>query len=255
MKNFNNYTTDFSARNAYWLARSSEIVYMDQANADIALIDLGMTKRVFIDRQDTQAFIALDEDKMIISVRGTDSLADAMTNIKFSLIDSVGGKVHEGFNIAAKHIWKDIVKLVRENNEKTLWITGHSLGAGIATIITAKLVQENHEFVNGLYTFGQPRTGNRQFAKNFNRTFGRCTFRYVNNNDVVTRTPFRAMKYRHIGTLQYFDESGKLHNKISWWMRLLDRLHGRVDDLFVRGLDGWKDHAISNYVDITSKMI
>lgn len=51
----------------------------------------------------------------------------------------------------------------------------------------------------GLYTFGQPRTGDREFARKPDADFEQQTFRYVNNNDIVTRVPFRAMNYSHVG--------------------------------------------------------
>ena len=255
MKDFDNRTKKFSATNAYWLAMCSRLAYAERDNIEESLEREGMTLLGFFDEDNTQAFIAQDAEKMIISVRGTDGLADAMTDINVDLVDGVGGQVHEGFNLSASRLWKFVMSAVRERGNRSLWITGHSLGAGIATILTARLVQQKDEPVNGLYVYGMPRSGDKKFAKNFNNSFGDQTFRFVNNNDVVTRTPFRSMGYRHIGEFVYFDEHGAVRSDIGWWEKLLDRISGRWNDLFELGTDGIKDHGVDEYVDRTGRMI
>ena len=78
------------------------------------------------------------------------------------------------------YVWRDIWQFIfKQRKGRALWITVHSLGAALATLAVAKLRLEKDEPVNGLYTFGQPRTGDRDFAKNFNADFGNQTFRYV----------------------------------------------------------------------------
>ncbi len=253
MKNFNNKTMSFSASNAYWLAWCSRLAYYNRDKIQDDLAKENMRLVVFFDEDNTQAFVCADADKMIIAVRGTDGLADAMTDINVDLVDGVGGQVHEGFNTSASRLWKTIMSVVRHRGSRSLFITGHSLGAGIATILTARLVQQKDEPVNGLYTFGQPRTGDKKFARNFNNSFENA-WRFVNNNDVVTRTPFRSMGYSHIGNLMYFDEYGQVRPDIGWWEKLLDRITGRFHDLFARGTDGIKDHAVAEYVDRTGRM-
>ncbi len=255
MKNFDNRTTKFSPHNAYWLAWSSRLVYRAMDGIKEELESEGMRLIEFFDEQNTQAFIAADADKMIISVRGTDGLADAMTDINVDLVDGVGGRIHDGFNTSASRLWPVIWSYVKNRGNRSLWLTGHSLGAGIATILTARLVQQKDEPVNGLYTFGQPRTGDRKFARNFNHEFLDRTFRFVNNNDIVARTPFRSMGYAHVGKCMYFDEYGIFRTDLAWWEKLLDRINGRFQDLFERGTDGIKDHSVDDYLDRTGKMI
>ena len=255
MKNFDNITVKFSARNAYWLAWCSKLAYYSRETIKERLESEDMRLLKFFDDQNTQAFICADDDKMIIAVRGTDGLADAMTDINVDLVDGVGGRVHEGFNTSASRLWKTIMSYVKHRENRSLFITGHSLGAGIATILTARLVQQKDEPVNGLYVYGMPRAGDKKFARNFNETFAEQTFRFVNNNDIVTRTPFRSMGYSHVGKLIYFDEHGNPRPDIGWWEKLLDRISGRFHDLFERGTDGIKDHGVAEYVDRTGRMI
>lgn len=101
--------------------------------------------------------------------------------------------------------------------------------------------------MNGLYTFGQPRTGDTEFAGAFNTAFGSQTFRFVNNNDLVTRIPPRALGFSHVGRLRYFDVDGGLHGEMDWWYRFMDRVKGRLEDFveileFDLPFDGIEDH-------------
>lgn len=255
MKNFENRTTKFSAHNGYWLAWCSRLAYRSKAGIKDELETEGMKLIEFFDEDNTQAFIATDDEKMIISVRGTDGLADAMTDINVDLVDGVGGRVHEGFNASASRLWKTVWNHIAQRGTRSVFLTGHSLGAGIATILTARLVQQKDEPINGLYTYGQPRTGDKKFARNFDQSFGDKTFRFVNNNDIVTRTPFRSMGYAHIGKCMYFDEYGLFRTDLAWWEKLLDRINGRIQDLFELGTDGVKDHSADDYLDRTGKMV
>jgi triacylglycerol lipase len=255
MKDFKNKAMEFSATNAYWLAWCSRLAYKDSEDIEEALNSNDMDLFGCFDEKNTQAFIAFDDDKMIVSVRGTDGLADAMTDLNVDLVDGVGGRVHDGFNTSASRLWRFVWNAVRNRGNRSLFLTGHSLGAGIATILTARLVQQKDEPVNGLYVYGMPRAGDKKFARNFNASFGTQTFRFVNNNDVVTRTPFRSMGFAHVGLFIYFDEHGNVRSDIGWWEKLLDRISGRWHDLFELGTDGIKDHGVDEYVDRTGRMI
>ena len=102
--------------------------------------------------------------------------------------------------------------------------------------------------MHGLYTFGQPRVGGKTFARNFDLDFKSRTFRFVNNNDVVTRVPTRAMGYRHVGQVLVFDSSGKLQTDLHFWNTFVNRIVGRIEDLGKPGTDGIKDHSMARYV-------
>lgn len=248
---FNNETEVFSGKNANLLAAVSQAEYItDGVEATRAFEAMGFEEVKFFDVQNTHAVIAADKDTIVLAFRGTENLADAMTDLDIDLVAGAGGKVHEGFSIALNFVWREIWNYIKTQRKgRTLWVTGHSLGAALATLAVAKLRLEKDEPVNGLYTFGQPRTGDREFAKNFNADFGEKTFRFVNNNDIVARVPFRSMHYSHVGTFKYFDEGGGFHHHMAWWKRLLDRVNGRLQDILERGTDGVKDHSIDEYVN------
>jgi hypothetical protein len=81
-----------------------------------------------------------------------------------------------------------------------IWLTGHSLGAALAT-----LAADRFQDVQGLYTFGSPRVGDRQFQKNFQLR----AYRVVNGDDIVARVPPKGI-YRHVGALKFIDHQGRI---------------------------------------------
>lgn len=248
---FEENTKDYSSQNAYWLGRASQVAYKQPEEARSELASWGLDEFRYFDRLNTQAFIAGNSKILLLAFRGTENLRDWMTDMNIKLIDELGGKVHKGFLYGLEDVWGDIWKIIRtQRKQRPLWITGHSLGAALATLAVARL-REKGEPVSGLYTFGSPRVGDHKFAKKFNADFSSQTFRYVNNNDVVARVPF--LGYCHVGTFKYFDENGNQRDGISWWNLLQDRIKGRIKDLFEPGTDGIKDHSITNYVICLNK--
>lgn len=213
---------------------------------------------------DVQGFVAGDSKKIIIAFRGSESLGDWKTNADFFkerwAEESGSGKVHGGFYDALSAIWEGLVGEIRHlrTNEQSIWLTGHSLGGALAIIAAATLhVQKakNGFETNGVYTFGQPRVGDADFADFYDSRLGNKTYRVVNNNDIVTRIPQQSMGYSHADRLLYFSEEGKLYSddELSWWARFWDRVRGRLDDLLEPGLDGIKDHSRHVYQELSEK--
>lgn len=240
-------TRDYSRLNAYWLGQAALLTYQDEAGVRSQVEAWGLNDLSFFNQQETQAFIAGNEAVLILAFRGTTNLTDWMTDADIDLVGGPGGRVHEGFNVALNVVWREIWSVIREQRTgRALWVTGHSLGAALATLAVAKLRLEKDEPVNGLYTFGSPRAGDRDFARAFDADFERQTFRYVNNNDIVTRVPFRALHYSHVGTFKYFNNRG-VQQEISWWDKIVDRVEGRIQELLEPGLDGIEDHNMTLY--------
>jgi triacylglycerol lipase len=175
-----------------------------------------------------------------------------MTDAKIRQVRGFGGKVHRGFNGALGKVWggrKGIVRTVKGflDNGQTLWVAGHSLGAALAALAVTASGKEGL-VINGLYTFGMPRVGNKAFARRFDKKFRRRTFRFVNNNDLVTRIPLGVLQYKHVGRLMYLDHRGRLRSGIGLGRKILDRIRGRIDDFLKPGTDGFKDHAMGRYI-------
>ncbi|MEM1135680.1 MAG: lipase family protein [Bacteroidota bacterium] len=245
----------FETKNATSLAKAANIVYLDWDSADTEIKVAGFKQFKYFDREGTQAFVAANEKHVVVAFRGTEAnqLEDIITDLKVHFTPTKYGKLHSGFYHATKIVIDEICDTVAafRNQHQSLWITGHSLGAALATIAIAFL-QDAKQYVNGLYTFGQPRVGDEAFAEKFNIRFKNRTFRIVNNSDIVTRVPMRSLGYSHIGTHIYLDNEEALHidKNLTWWFGFTDRIKGRIETFKNTGFDDVSDHAMDNYLGI-----
>lgn len=120
--------------------------------------------------------------------------------------------VHAGFSDAlGLHLDSDspfteIVKMLNELYQKQprkIWVTGHSLGAALASVFTAQLLVEKDPLLQklgGVYTYGQPRCGNEAYCDLFSEIEHKgIIFRVENKKDIVTRIPMKLLSYRHHG--------------------------------------------------------
>ncbi len=261
---FHSNASKFNLKNALRLAEASELAYCkSQAKIKKQVIDKwGFADCKVIENKDTELFIASSDDVIVIAFRGTDSIKDWITDIKARKVRGSFGYVHRGFSKALEYVWDDIVSTLKKvlTNSQPIWITGHSLGGALATLVMAQLLQKKHIETKGLYTFGQPRVGTVTFARNFNALFKHRSFRIVNNEDIVTRVPPRAANYDHIGKDVYFDNDGKIHRDARWGKRLLDRYMSSTERAMNRYYElkkdcpnSLEDHSLKLYIKIIKK--
>lgn len=245
-------TAKYDPENALALGRLARLAYEPEKEIGRQCRAWGLSNWRFLEWKETQAFVAGNEDMVAVAFRGTEpaKLQDWVTDASLDFANGPFGRVHGGFYRAVRSIWTPLIEAIAEfqgDTGRSLWFTGHSLGAALATLAAAML-REQDKPVWGLYTFGQPRTGDRDFERTFNQDFKSRCFRFVNNNDLVTRVPLRTMGFSHVGSFLYFDAAGELHDDLGWWYRFLDGVKGRVEDLGRLGPDVLKDHSMDNYV-------
>jgi triacylglycerol lipase len=240
-------------QNASLLAYAAESAYdHPQAIESLARDEWECDDFDFFDDNDTQAFVASDEAAIVVCFRGTetDRLCDWLTDADISLVPGpLEGRVHGGFYDALSDVWHVVDRAVRQldrQQRKSLWITGHSLGGALASLAAARWLNSGRP-VQGLYTFGQPRTGDRTFARNFNFAIKGSAFRFVNNSDLVARIPPRSLGFHHTGTFKYFTEDGHFEENFTWWQAFLDRWTFRFDWLLGTAFDSVDDHSMSTY--------
>ena len=158
-----------------------------------------------------------DYKKYIISFPGTRNsvleLLNEALNIKLVNYNNVdnGIKVVNYFNkvmIELKEIifTPDVVKDITEHPNYQFIAIGHSLGGAVATLVLYDAVNKGYVDSNVnepvLITFGQPRTGNEKFVKDFNIKI-KNVFRVVRDGDIVTSLPYSLISnpYIHLGGL------------------------------------------------------
>ncbi len=207
------------------------------------------------DKRGAQAYGAIQDDIIFLAFRGTEpsEVNDIAADLKAWHREAVlHGSVHAGFADEIDKLWFDIRFWLKEYAEydpdhedkgynKRIYVTGHSLGAAMATIATSRLP---HDTV--CYNFGSPRVGDSEFADRFD-TIYEC-HRFVNNNDAVCQVPLYAMGFRHIGNLHYINTYGFIR-KMTKWQRWKDRWRGRWFALKKwQAFDGFYDHSMGLYV-------
>lgn len=252
-------TTRYRPQNAYWMARISKLAYVAKSGSKVpdeaAIIkelrtwDNNFTDVKGFSRHSSQSFVARHEDMVVAAFRGTDQWADWLDNLNLPSVHRPMGRVHRGFQLALDDVWPDMLKAIDKftDNGQSLWITGHSLGGALATLAAAERIDGDQPFF-GVYTYGQPRCGDRDFARHFNIEAKHRFFRFQNNNDIVSRIPQRLMGYSHLGTILYIDVNKKLNTDIAWWYRFTDRIRGDWQAMTDSGVDWLEDHKMQNYV-------
>jgi triacylglycerol lipase len=229
------------------LAEVSLIAYLQTPECRAAGGKLGLNKGKFFSCGGAQAYWFQTDFDSIVVFRGTephewdDIKADA--NAITAVAETVG-RVHRGFKAEVDALWPTIEQSL-EDNDKPLWFTGHSLGGAMATISASRcLLSYIKSEPEEQHTFGSPRIGCRKYT-------GYATvkhFRWVNNNDIVTRVPPIWLGYRHGGIEMYLNRYGRL-SKITGWRRWSDRLKGFLGGLRTGRIDPLSDHSMFEYID------
>lgn len=237
---FSAHDTRWNEHNALALAYASDLAYKTPDVIRQVGPLCGFPRVSVIAVREVQAIVLGGETGIILAFRGTrpDQLLDWVTDAYATQAPfgacfqgpTVGG-THQGFTLALLRVWPQILRDVAAFQDKAqpLWITGHSLGGALAALAAAAFTFVQRMPVNGLHTFGQPRVGDLTFTALLDGHLGGVYYRFVNDEDIVTRIPPRVIPlpptfYAHAGQTMYFDGSGVLHTSESWWNSFLLRI-------------------------------
>lgn len=210
---------------------------------------------------DTQAFVMADRRIVITAFRGTEPrvLKDWLSDAGIVPVDGPNGigRIHRGFGRALACVYDELKRTILgfADSGQSLWYTGHSLGAALAALMARQLQLETGRVPGGIYTFGQPRIGNADFAAAFDSDLKSVSFRLVNHEDIVPRLPPEALGYDHAGTLRYFDADGGLGDELLPRQKLRDRLVGDDGDTGGQRLEGFEDHGIGQYLKRLERLL
>ncbi|MEO8604625.1 MAG: lipase family protein [bacterium] len=141
------------------------------------------------------AFIATSGDAIYVVFRGTKTISEWISDATFTQqpFAPVGGtaKTETGFTVIYDSINAAIIDeveaLAASGAYTTLYITGHSLGAALATLAVPDLARATRFDTPILYNFASPRTGNPDFAVAVDAL--PTSWRIANTNDEVPKLP------------------------------------------------------------------
>ena len=164
---------------------------------------------VYNDTYDTHGFVGYSTKKKQIYtiLRGTNSFINWMDDLDIKLINysyptsinniCIDCKVHQGFYLYAMSVYYDIytaIKTIHSTHPTyELIFSAHSLGSSI--IFIALQIQldidintyHNNKHNYHIITFGSPRLGNKEFAKNISPLIN--NMRFTHNRDIVPHMP------------------------------------------------------------------
>jgi hypothetical protein len=151
---------------------------------------------------DAEAVVFSNDKIVVVDFRGSEGpeentvsgLKDWVAtdfNFGFTKLDGYGSHaaVHTGMWNAASRIYRAVKDEVARQGgkDKKVWITGHSLGGGMAGVFAARYLKDGGK-VQGLVTFAAPRIGNGDF-NDFIASRAKTVQRWVHKNDIIPMLP------------------------------------------------------------------
>ena len=242
------------------------------------------------DGTDTLAFVAAAEQRAFVVFRGTRDLRNWITNLdcrrvkinaetlksenlkssrgfSFSASQHFSPEVHAGFQRALDSVWEPLAERIEvmAAGKRDLFFAGHSLGGALAMLAAArlncevgsvnsendlKLQTSNFKLQTWLYSFGQPRVGNRAWARWYDSLLHSRSFRIVHAEDVVARMPWLLGRFRHAGTEVFYDALGVKHIDWPCWAKAPSDAAGLWREWSRGQIALLGDHHVSTYVDL-----
>ncbi|MBO9130939.1 lipase family protein [Bacillus sp. 165] len=147
-------------------------------------------------------FILESEESIIVAFRGTQSdpdwIADSLITQREYPYTANSGNVHSGF-LSIYETCRDTIMeaLVKLPSNKTLLVTGHSLGGALAVLhmLDARVNTSFNNYI--MYSFAGPKVGDLAFKNYYNLQVAN-SYRFVNLFDVVPLLPPRKISLEKI---------------------------------------------------------
>ncbi len=189
----------------------------------------------------------------VITVRGTANLKNVLEDADYVTMKNhkLDIRVHKGFNDDTTKLYADVSPHL--NKQQPVYVTGHSLGAAISTLLMMYLHKDGFKLEHSI-NFGQPKVTNKSGVEHYD--FLPLT-RIVDKNDVVPLVPPITLLdslhgiYEHLGNevillegehFVYLDEHNAERESVgSFWENI--------------GNESIEDHFMDNYLaNIASKV-
>lgn len=153
---------------------------------------------------------------VFIAFRGSANIQNWIDNIQISKISpyndtsiEVSKGFYKAYNTIKPELFDNLPSLVDKYNTRRLLITGHSLGAAMATLMSYDIITmfPTYELLY-VFTFGSPRVGNSAFSSSFNNYSKRIThYRVTHYHDIVPHVPEEFLGYLHVSNEIWYNEN------------------------------------------------
>lgn len=157
---------------------------------------------------------------LFVGFRGSSNIQNWLDNLQIKQITPYDDKiiaVDDGFykiySALKDDLYTHLNKFVTKYNTNDVLLTGHSLGAAIATLFAFDFCYYTQPYrVYSLITFGSPRVGNDQFSSYMSECSISST-RVTHYYDVVPHVPEELLGYKHISHEIWYDKSNTLYTE------------------------------------------
>lgn len=208
-------TVEQLKQNALDSGYSSVILIKDRASS--AVLKTANDKSDIHSRGKPRVAIVADDEKIVVSFRGTGDGNDAMTDAKFfqqprqdsepwlagtpgieeqkyhsGFSDLLFSKSHQSTHHLQAQVTRALRQLVKENPKRKIYFVGHSLGGAMAEISAKSLADQypkTAKRIAGVVTFGAPKIGNQAYVDSYNTQLKNKTIRVRNKYDPVPSMP------------------------------------------------------------------
>jgi hypothetical protein len=190
---------------------------------------------------------------LVVVIRGTQGIWEWIQDARFLKVTCPlaqdAGQTEDGFTAVYQSLAVGGVSLLNYLKAitpppATLTITGHSLGAALATLLAYDLAV-NSGFTNpSVVTFASPQMGDLQFVETYNNEVP-DTWRIANFIDPVPGLPGAHWGYDHVDQLVRVNSLGKAKpwpnctHALNTYLYLLDQLRGGAAFQLDPGCAGW----------------
>ncbi|KAA6409823.1 MAG: hypothetical protein FRX48_06435 [Lasallia pustulata] len=168
-------------------------------------------------KTDDTGFIAIDKlhKVIVLAFRGSRSKKNWFADLDITRRSTDlchGCRVHEGFwkswTEAAPVVIPKIQEAVVKYPDYGVVVTGHSLGAAVATLAAAGIRKLDRHLADKteLYTFGSPRVGDETTAEFLTRQSNK-SYRVTAVNDFIPRLPGKILHYKHMSPEYWIDKN------------------------------------------------
>ena len=169
----------------------------------LRIVGYGRVEYFSGEQEKGHALAALNSDgsEALLAFRGTRPTAFKDIELDLELLRSSwpeGGSAHHGFIVQFQELRGALMQWRERVGRLPLLISGHSLGAGLATLGATLLKPCT------LVTLGSSRVGDADFVSLLSDI---PVHRFVNCCDVITRLP-KMLGYAHVGPARYIDRNG-----------------------------------------------
>jgi pimeloyl-ACP methyl ester carboxylesterase len=160
----------------------------------------------------TEGFVGYMKSQSLIYIafRGSETIQNWVDNLDvlttgYPACDSC--EVHKGFNDVERAAFPQVLAAVQSLRAQFpsygIVVTGHSLGAAIATLTALDLMQNGFSDVSTIH-FGSPRVGNTAFADYATAKFGSDSARNTHHKDMVVHSPMHERFTHH--AREYYED-------------------------------------------------